>query len=78
MTKPIRLIRCHVSYNLRNLEHGTHERKSILAMIPASVTVFTPCLRDAAMNQVRRHEAGGLVDITNVKLAQFAGVEVLS
>jgi hypothetical protein len=76
MTKPIRLIRCHVSYNLRNLESGTDVNKTILAMIPDSVTVFTPCLRDAAMNQVRRHEAGGLVDITNIKLAQFAGVEV--
>lgn len=76
MTKPIRLICCLVSYNVRNLESGASDRKTIPAMIPDTVTVFTPSLLHAAMNQVRRHERGGLVDITNVKLAQFAGTQV--
>lgn len=76
MTKPIRLIRCLVSYNVRNLESGASDSKTIPAMIPDTVTVFTPSLLDAAMKQVRRHESGALVDITNVKLAQFAGTQV--
>ena len=78
MIRNIRLIRCLVSYNVRDLERGTSDRKVINVMIPDTVTVFTPSLLHAAKKQVCRHEKGAPIDITNVKLAHFSGTQVVA